>query len=174
MENFSTNKIVSSRDLIGGELKKVRNDKGITLDNASKHLGIKEEYLKALEDCQYEKLPQGLYGRNFLREYSKFLRIDTGKILEIYDDSQKNEEEERKKDVFSHKVPKARYFMAVPRLIKNFILVVVGLVCLVYLGYYLNNIIAPPNLLAVPLRVDHIRYKAISAPFAIFDRVSNF
>jgi cytoskeletal protein RodZ len=146
MDSFTSNKISNSKDLISEELKRGRTEKHKSINEIGKILGIRTEYLDALESGQYEKLPQGVYGRNFLREYARYLGLDSEKMLEIYGEDSSSKIEERQKSAFSHKVPKAHLFVAVPRVLKNVFLIFGVLVCLSYLGYYINNIITPPEL----------------------------
>lgn len=149
MDSFISNKIENSKDLIGRELQQVRISQKVPLKNIAKVLGIRLEYLEALEDGNYEKLPQGLYGRNFLREYAKYLRLDEEKILQIYDENNSFSVAGTKEKIFIHKVPQFQYFITIPKFIKNALLVLGVLICLFYLGYYINNIIAPPSLIVL-------------------------
>ncbi len=146
MNTFISNKISNSKDLIGEDLRRARAEKDKTTDEIGKVIGIRTEYLEALESGQYEKLPQGVYGRNFLREYARYLGLDFEKMLEIYGEDSSSRIEERQKSAFAHKVPKAHLFIAVPRVLKNVLLIFAVLICLSYLGYYINNIITPPEL----------------------------
>jgi transcriptional regulator with XRE-family HTH domain len=152
--DFFLNKISNSKDLISEELKRGRTEKHKSINEIGKILGIRTEYLEALENGEYEKLPQGVYGRNFLREYARYLGLDPEKMLEIYGEDSSSKIEERQKNAFAHKVPKALLFVAVPRVLKNVLLIFAVLICLSYLGYYINNIITPPDLKIIYPSID--------------------
>ena len=145
MAGFSTNKISEDSHVVSRTLRQARRVKKISLDFVSKKLGINLRYLKAMEKGNFSALPEGLYKKNYLRQYAQFLNLDAKKIVEFYEKENPDNLGKKEKKLFSKKIPKAHYFLTIPRLIKNFIIVVIILVCLGYLGYYLNNIIAPPE-----------------------------
>lgn len=146
MNDFKINTIVNNKDVIGQELKEVRKEKGLSLENVSQKISIKKEYLSALEEGKFELLPKGVYGKNYLREYSRFLRLNTENILEMYDEIINLDIKNRQNQVFKQKVPKPYFFIIVPKLLKNLLLLSVVIICALYLGFYINNIISPPEL----------------------------
>jgi len=144
--SFTINKILLSLDIIGEELKKTRENKKISLEKASLETGINAKYLKALEEGNTEKLPKGVYGKSFLKEYSLFLGLDTDTLIEAYSDGNEKKENEKNKNLFSKKIPKAHYFLSFPKIIKNTIIALALIICLTYLGYSLKNVFSPPEL----------------------------
>jgi len=146
MDLFNTSTITNNKDIIAQQLKKTRLEKKKSLDEVVASLGIRKEYLEALENGEYSKLPQGVYGKNYLREYGRYLKLDETKLLDMYDDAFKVEVKTRGRQVFSRKIPKAYLFLIIPRIIKNILLLLVVFICLFYLAYYVNNLIAPPKL----------------------------
>ncbi|RLC38593.1 hypothetical protein DRH27_01900 [Candidatus Falkowbacteria bacterium] len=145
MAIFSTSKIIAENEAIADILKKERKIKKLNLRDTAVKLGINYRYLEAIEKGDFNALPKGLYGKNYLREYAQFLNLDANKILEFYEKENPDTSPDKQKNLFSQKIPSALYFLTVPKLIKNFIIVLVILVCVGYLGYYLNNIITPPE-----------------------------
>lgn len=124
-----------------------RREKKVEVEAAAQALKINVRYLQALENGEYHKLPKGIYGKSFLREYCYYLKLDYQKMLKLYE----REEslfytEEKKKDVFSQQRPKGRYFFSLPKLLRNIILIVVILACFIFLGYRVRKVIAPPIL----------------------------
>ena len=85
MNSFISKKIKTSCDLIAEELKSARKNFNITLENAAKVTGINIRYLAMLESGDFNSLPSGVYGRNFLREYAQFLDLDQKELLSAYD-----------------------------------------------------------------------------------------
>lgn len=128
----------------GGKLKEIRELKKIPLELAAKKIHINLKYLSAIEEDRFDKLPAGLYSRNYIREYAKLLGLPTSEIKKWLNKNldQINENS----DPFSKKVLRRHQFIAFPRLIRNLILLVLFLACIFYLAYYLKKIVFPPNL----------------------------
>lgn len=68
----------------GQMLRKIRMDKGVTLDEVARTTRITKTYLLALEEDAYEKLPSEAYARGFLRIYSNFLGLPDDEIMSLY------------------------------------------------------------------------------------------
>lgn len=145
MVRFKKQKISDQAEQIAIILLQARESKNISLEQAARHLQINIKYLRALENAEFNKLPPGVYGKNFLREYAIYLDLDPGDL--------KNQLEPlatkpiaKKGDPFSRKIPDFHYFLTIPKLIKNTLIVIIALICLLYLGVSVKNIIAPPNI----------------------------
>ncbi|MCK5211600.1 helix-turn-helix domain-containing protein [Candidatus Parcubacteria bacterium] len=145
MNPFTKSKINDTKELIALELKKARTDKNLSLEKAAQKTNINKKYLLALEEGEFDKLPTGIYQKNFLREYARFLGLDAKELLNIFDQEFGPRNKTRTKP-FARKVPQARFFITFPRIIRTIIIVTIISVCLVYLAYYISNIIAPPQL----------------------------
>ena len=70
---------------IGEVLRLARVNQKLTLEDAAKKTDIKTDYLKALENNQYEKFPNAFYVRSLLRKYAWALDLDETILLEAYD-----------------------------------------------------------------------------------------
>lgn len=66
---------------LGGVLRQARMQKGLSLQDVSKALKIKEIYLQALENGQYYAFPGLAYGVGFLRTYARFLNLDAKQMV---------------------------------------------------------------------------------------------
>lgn len=153
-ENFVKNNILNSGELIGTELKTKRNEKEQTLSEVSKQTKINIKYLEAIESGEFQHLPRGVYGKNFIQEYALFLGINPKKIIELYESEYVEKNEGNKHNLFVKKVSKTHHFLTIPRIIKNSIIIFVVVVCSLYLGYYINNILTPPELVLINLTED--------------------
>lgn len=69
---------------VGQILKETRETKLYTLEEIEKHTKIRLELLQALEADQYEKLPPPTFVQGFIKNYGKFLNLDTEKLLAIF------------------------------------------------------------------------------------------
>lgn len=69
---------------VGDILKQAREDKHITLEQASEITKIRLAYLKALEEGDYDKLPSEVYVRGFLRNYAEFLELPVEDVFAFF------------------------------------------------------------------------------------------
>lgn len=69
---------------VGQVLKEEREKKIYTLEEIEKATKIRKEMLQALETGQYNKLPPSTFVQGFIKNYGKFLGLDTEKLLAIY------------------------------------------------------------------------------------------
>ncbi len=140
MQEFSFPK---EQEAPGKILKESRQEKKISLEEAAAHLRIKKEYLLALENDDYNQLPSGLYGKQFLQKYCKLLKLNYNKILAqtpLKDSLFQN-------DPFSKKVLRSRNFLVFPKLIRNIVLLIIFLIFFFYLLFYFKRLSAPPKLI---------------------------
>lgn len=69
---------------VGQILREEREAKFYRLDEIEKATKIRKELLQALEDDNYSKLPPPTFTQGFIKNYGKFLGLDTSKLLAIY------------------------------------------------------------------------------------------
>lgn len=67
---------------IGERLKKAREERNLSLEQAAFHTHIRLRYLQALENDELEALPSKVQGRGFLRLYADFLGIPAQPLLD--------------------------------------------------------------------------------------------
>lgn len=143
MSNFIPKRL-SPEETLGEKLRQTRLAKGLHLDALSKSLGIRRNYLEALEENRYDLLPTGLYGKSFLKKYGQRLGLRDKELndelhnLEISLD-----------DPFSQKIVKKKNFIIFPKLIRNVLIASAVLACLLYLAIYAKKITAPPELVII-------------------------
>lgn len=65
---------------VGTILKEARENRDITLREASQVTKIGMRYLRALENDEYEIFPSHIYLRSFLKNYANFLGMDGEKL----------------------------------------------------------------------------------------------
>ena len=70
---------------LGAYLRGVRESRGLTLDEASRVTRIGRNYLVAIEEGNFEKLPNAAYIKGFLRLYAGFLSLSGDQIVERYE-----------------------------------------------------------------------------------------
>jgi len=152
MKSFKPSKILSVYDIIAEQLRNARQEKDVKLKDVAKKINIKYEYLKALETGELEKLPPGVYRKNFLKEYAIFLGLDSQKILKDFVGDETIAQDDKKLvrrksgGFFSKQIIKSHNFLIVPKIVKSIVVVIIILICFLYLGFYLKNIFSSPQL----------------------------
>lgn len=95
-------------DELGHILREARETKGLTLAEAQEETRINSKYLAALENGEYNKLPTPVHVRGFLRNYSRFLGLDSQPLLERYElnlSQQSNSRSRQSKESTPHQPP---------------------------------------------------------------------
>lgn len=69
---------------LGSRLIRVREARGLTLEDAERDTRISRRYLDALEAEQFEVIPAPVYARGFLRSYSQYLGLDPMEMLALF------------------------------------------------------------------------------------------
>ncbi|MFA4941186.1 MAG: helix-turn-helix domain-containing protein [Patescibacteria group bacterium] len=146
MNDFKPSKIMSASEVVAEQLYQRRLDKGLKLPEIAAKINIKQEYLEALEKGEYNKLPAGVYGKNFLKEYAIFLGLDYKRLVKDFQSEKNVSPEEKNEGIFPQQIIKKHNFLIFPKVVKNFIIITITLACLFYLGFCLKKIISPPML----------------------------
>jgi cytoskeletal protein RodZ len=84
IKNSFTKKKVGTMTL-GEKLGRLRNEKRININEASRLTRIQVAYLEALEEGKYDKLPAEVYVKGFLKSYGDFLGVDEKALLRLYE-----------------------------------------------------------------------------------------
>ncbi len=69
---------------VGGFLKKEREGRGISLRDISDATKIGMEFLKAIEENHFEKLPAEVFAIGFIRNYAKYLGLNEEEVTSMY------------------------------------------------------------------------------------------
>lgn len=69
---------------IGQKFAEERRIKNLTIEEVAKATKIRPDFLKAIEDGDFEKLPSSAYAYGFVRNYAKYLGLPVEKSLAIY------------------------------------------------------------------------------------------
>jgi cytoskeleton protein RodZ len=70
--------------LAGETLKKRREDLGFSVEVIAEALKIRKDYLAAIEEDDFGKLPVPVYTMGYIRAYAKYLDVDSDPIVEFY------------------------------------------------------------------------------------------
>lgn len=69
---------------IAKTLKEARHRLGLTFEEAERSTHIRAHYLEALEKGELQSIPSQVQARGFLKNYSEYLGLDSGPILQRY------------------------------------------------------------------------------------------
>jgi cytoskeleton protein RodZ len=79
---------------IGASLREARTRRGLSLDDVTAGLRIRERYVTALEEERWELMPGEAYAKGFLRMYAEFLGLDGSLYVDEYNDRVATHQEE--------------------------------------------------------------------------------
>jgi len=101
-------------DSLGEYFQQARESKGLTLEDAALRTRILPEYLKAVEENNYARLPEEVFAKGFVRSYARVLGLDEYEVFQKFNESggqfyakraereeikQRLQEEERRKKI---------------------------------------------------------------------------
>jgi cytoskeleton protein RodZ len=70
--------------VIGDTLSEARTRRAVDLEEVHAATGIRPRYLEAIEQEDWDALPEEFYARSFIRKYARFLGIDPEPLVEEY------------------------------------------------------------------------------------------
>ncbi|MFH1890853.1 MAG: helix-turn-helix domain-containing protein [Candidatus Kuenenbacteria bacterium] len=140
---FRQKKIITT-SFLGEDLQKARQALNLSLRAVEKKLGISENYLKAIENNDWEEIPGEVYRKNFLKKYADFLGINFDKIKEKYDRNIQNSGIDKNEISGKFGIGRKR-FLVLPKIIKTILICILILIIIVYLGWQIASLISPPQ-----------------------------
>lgn len=154
-----SSKTVGAEETLAEILMAERKKQNLSLSTIARKLNIREDYLKLLEQGNYQDLPGEVYLKNFLKSYLKFLGLTEQPLLELY----QREKAARQKmgqaasanwggwrsdqpPRLIERVTKRRLIIT-PKIIRLSVIIIIIIICLTYLGLEIKKIVTPPLLL---------------------------
>ena len=67
---------MSARDAFGPNLRRIRIQRGISLDTIARETKVPVELWDALEHNDFSRWPTGLFARSYIRDYARLLDLD--------------------------------------------------------------------------------------------------
>lgn len=64
-----------------------RRERGISLEQIADATKISIRSLKAIEDCEFRKLPGGIYNTSYIRQYAQAVDVDEKELLAAYQET---------------------------------------------------------------------------------------
>ena len=69
---------------VGEILRKEREARGVSLEEISEETKISMRFLRAIEEEHFDLLPGGIFNKNFIRQYARYLRLDEETAVQNY------------------------------------------------------------------------------------------
>jgi cytoskeletal protein RodZ len=144
--NFISKKI--STETLGEKFKKAREKKQMDLSKIEEITKIQTQYLIAIENGDYKKIPGEIYLKNFLKIYAKALNLDQKEILKLYQEEQKILFVDWQNNFnISPKIKNKIRLLFVSNIFKKSLIGIFLIIFLFYILFEVNNIISPPKLI---------------------------
>jgi transcriptional regulator with XRE-family HTH domain len=129
---------------VGTSLQKERLRKGYTLAQVEKQIRVREKFLSALEQNNWDAFASKIYVTGIIKNYSRFLGLDDRKMLAFF-----RREYERKEDVrFKRRVENTFLTSDTKRLVIGAVVVIFAL----FIGYFLIQLkqyVSPPQIVII-------------------------
>jgi len=149
MVRFTTKKIDSLT--LGERMKKLRNERRLSLADISKSTKIQAKYLEYIEEGDYLKLPADVYVKGFIRSYAAFMGLDEVTLIKQYQ-REKGIHKNIKKivDDDNGNAPiKFSSFIITPKIIIFSVIIILASASFLYLYKEVNNFISAPRLVII-------------------------
>lgn len=125
----------------GEYLSSERRKKRISIEKAALDLVIKKTHLESLEAEDWQKLPEPTYVKGYIKNYTRYLGIDSEYAMALY----RREFDESKYPQKKLKQEGRRFFITAPKVI-NLIFILAILTFITYLIVQYSSIFASPKL----------------------------
>lgn len=142
---FSTKRIKSGKTL--GERLKVARCRGkISLAEAETGTKVRAKYLEAIENGDWEILPQEVYVRGFVLSYVKFLNLNVPAMTELYNSEIIIHSKEEPSKISYNQSVKDKKVLVTPKLIAYSVLTIFVTAMISYIIFQLADFAGNPNL----------------------------
>ncbi|MBD3359454.1 MAG: hypothetical protein GF365_01990 [Candidatus Buchananbacteria bacterium] len=129
------------KETLGQVFQRYRQVEDLTIEQIEKETKISHKMIKALENDDYSSLPDDLYAKHLIKAYAKYLSLDYNKLLNLYEQGKIQSYINKKKP----KEKKLRIYLT-PKMVRIGLVVIIILALGTYLGFQVNKIFSPPEL----------------------------
>ena len=82
--NAMIQEILAHDALSGSDLKKIRDELGVSLEEIAETVKVRMTYLRAIEEDQFEKAPSKIFLKGFVRAYAQYIGLDADMVASRY------------------------------------------------------------------------------------------
>lgn len=134
---------------VGQILQQARLKKGYPLSLIEKQIKVREKFLRAIEENNWNFFSSKIYITGIIKNYSAFLGLDHKKILSFF-----RREYESKDDVRFQRKVSSLYLISDNRWVVFGILISISLLFFSYFGYQVYLYMSPPKVMLIePIQV---------------------
>lgn len=126
---------------LGQVFKRYREEAGLKIAQVEKDTKISQRMLLALENDNYDILPEDLYTKNIIKTYAEYLSLDYNKLLNLYTERRGEIKDKKLKEK-----KKNRAYLT-PQIFRYIAIAVIVLILIIYLGMQINKIFIAPELI---------------------------
>lgn len=131
---------------VGQVLRDERERKFYTLEEIEKATKIRRELLEALEAGQYSRLPPSTFVQGFIKNYGKFLGLNTEKLLAVYRrEFAEGKHPPRILETFSNPIDNRKFRLTPARALGSVVLTLI-IIFFVYLWFEYRFLVGGPFL----------------------------
>ena len=142
---FTLKKIRTAQTL-GEKLRRARKRLGVDLVEAELATKVRAKYLEALENGDFELLPNEIYVKGFLFAYTNYLGLEAKKMEELYDMETLSRKTDNPDVLTSVKPVKERSLVVTPKLLIVAMAIVFCLSAVVYIIFQVIGFASVPSL----------------------------
>ena len=143
---------------IGAKLKKARESKSLTIDQARKQTHIHSSVLTALEEGRCDEMLTATYVKSFLKKYTAYLGLDTHEILTDYLAAHPKTYK-KETDIDSGEIRKVLDLSKVFSAAKYVVILAIIMFLIIFLGNKIAGCIKRPRMAAAPATKHLMRAK---------------
>jgi len=125
---------------VGTILKRERERKGLLLSDIEKQIKVREKYLKAIEDENWNFFSSKIYITGILSNYSKVLNLDQKKVLAFF-----RRDYEKKEEVKFKRKVQSGYLNSETKIFFKIGLIILSLFFISYFIFQLKIYFSPPS-----------------------------
>lgn len=119
-----------------------RKAKRISLKKAARDLRIKTEHLQALENSQWQTLPEPIFVKGFIKSYAQYLNLDPDHLLALY----RREYDEANYSPKASPLEGRKRFMLTPKRLLSFAFIFAIIIFIIYVSLQYFSILSAPKL----------------------------
>lgn len=130
---------------IGQKLKDKREENGVSVEEAAEDLKMRPSQITNLEEGNKESFKDSLFLKYFIRDYAKYLGLDSEKILDEYNEYMFDvtskislddiEEAKKNKKEDENKISSPYTIVTSDKKIPKYVFYIVGVIALLIIGY---------------------------------------
>lgn len=163
MVRFTTKKIESMT--LGERMKKIRDERRLTLVEISRNTNVQVKYLECLESGSYAKLPAEVYVKGFLRNYANFMGVSPEPLIKQYEKERKIEKNIKKETDDNKEIAPVKFssFIITPKVLIVFLGIMFIISGFAYLYKQVDNFVSTPRLVVMkPLDGENINGRSVT------------